>query len=307
MDLQQTELRFYSFCISDVEFRIRNDYNYIQKISPKYETGFHSHHTNELHCFLSGTETVSVISRTSGKEKDYVVSENEVILIPHHSFHRCASNNTCSYVNITIDIQKLKTEQSLSKNSLYSIVQKRLSINDEPIIFHNDELTALLDKIRAQCAATNSNYFFCNTHQYQVLMARIILNMVDELIKNEDTNYRHNGEMTERDREFIIRDFICQSYRTPNALTLLSERLHLSERQTQTVVEHLMGKNFKTLILEQKMTLAKFLIENTQYSLSKVAESVGYASYSSFFTAYRNYFGHAPNEKRKSDPEPETP
>ena len=56
------------------------------------------------------------------------------------------------------------------------------------------------------------------------------------------------------------------------------------------------GKNFSQLLLEQRMTRAQILIENSPLTISDIAAMLGYTNTSNFHKAYREYYGHSPRQ-----------
>ena len=299
MENRTPDPRFFSLTVDDTNFRIRNELPFVQTIFPHISTWIHDHPSNELHCILRGSEQITTLHRKTQQEKRFVLTENQICLIPAHIIHSTYTPDSLSYLSFMFDIQPASHNQHISKSSMFSSLSAYLTRAEDPLILQNEELTATLNLLRQRFHASERGAYFCNTHKHQMLISRIILILADELLKCNDVHpYRFSSEISDRDREYIIQDFLCHEYASSNALSALSERLHLSERQTQTVVERLTGKNFKSLILEQKMSFAKLLIENTTFSLNKIAESVGYNSYGSFFTAYRNYYGLSPMEHR---------
>ena len=91
-----------------------------------------------------------------------------------------------------------------------------------------------------------------------------------------------------------IERHLCEYFHDSACLTMLADALSLSVRQTSRVVQEIMHKNFKELIVAERMRVADILIKSRKYSLEQIAEIVGYRSYSGFFTAYRKYFGKTP-------------
>ncbi len=61
------------------------------------------------------------------------------------------------------------------------------------------------------------------------------------------------------------------------------------------------GVSLKKYIDSQKLTRAKHLLENTDESVTEIANSVGYSNYVSFTRAFKQHMGVAPSEYRKKD------
>lgn len=68
-------------------------------------------------------------------------------------------------------------------------------------------------------------------------------------------------------------------------LSDLAARLYLSEKQTERLVLKHTGQTFKQKLSDTRVAMANVLIRETEMPLHKVAEYVGYSSYSGFWKA----------------------
>lgn len=100
------------------------------------------------------------------------------------------------------------------------------------------------------------------------------------LFDNKSENTAQN-----RDYAFIINEFFSSRYSENITVEELARELCLSEKQTQRLVTKHTGKTFGQNLLDQRMKIADYLIENTDMMLNEVARYVGYSSYAGFFKA----------------------
>lgn len=91
------------------------------------------------------------------------------------------------------------------------------------------------------------------------------------------------------DYELVINDFFDYKYSEDVTLSDLARKLYLSEKQTERLVVRYTGKTFKKALVEKRMTIADYLLYNTDLNMTEIAEYVGYSSYSGFWKAYNNY------------------
>lgn len=286
--------KMFSVCIEDTVFKIRN---ISLSIMDKYDIGLHFHHNFEVHCILSGNEELSTLDKETSEIKCYTADEHSMMIVPPNTFHATRSNSDFSFFNITFDI---KPTDKNTQSQLFKELDKALKELHTPLIIKNEEVAANLRSI-LRYITSPTGYIFCDTNKMHIAISRMLLNIADSLIKDEfPSSSTKQTTSSIQDREFLIKEFIYQRYSIPNALSELAKTLHLSERQTQISVKKIMGKTFKELILEQKMTIAKMLIETTNLSLNEIAENIGYNSYASFFTAYKNHYGCSPVQHRNS-------
>ena len=89
------------------------------------------------------------------------------------------------------------------------------------------------------------------------------------------------------DRAFIIDEFFAKYYNKDVTCGDLSKELFLSTKQTERLVEKFTGNNFRDEITKRRLEAAKWLeLEtNGKLSLDKIAQNVGYKSYSGFWKA----------------------
>ncbi len=91
------------------------------------------------------------------------------------------------------------------------------------------------------------------------------------------------------DYGFLIREFFSSNYSKNVSLSDLATILHLSERQTERQVFAHTGNSFRKELIEIRMSMAKYLQETTDMTLTAIAEYVGYSSYAGFWKAFRQY------------------
>ncbi len=127
-----------------------------------------------------------------------------------------------------------------------------------------------------------------------VLYALNLLRENDIPVK-ADMISKQTNELTDK-RKTIITNHINDYFNSRDGLKTLAAKLFLSERRTSEVVREIMGENFKDLVVKERMTVANILIKSRKYPLEKIADMVGYHSYSGFYTAYRTFYGHPPTD-----------
>ena len=91
------------------------------------------------------------------------------------------------------------------------------------------------------------------------------------------------------DTGYLISDFFSRRYRDDVRLGELAEILHLSERQTERLVEEQTGRSFREELTLTRMRMAEQLFTTTDMLPTYVAQYVGYRSYPGFWKAYTKY------------------
>lgn len=87
----------------------------------------------------------------------------------------------------------------------------------------------------------------------------------------------------------------------------LSERFGYSTRQINRIIRSSMGMSYNDLIQYLKMRKANELIKQQSLSVKEISELLGYSDVSSFYRAYRKYYGNTPVRYRRRDTVSDTP
>lgn len=90
-----------------------------------------------------------------------------------------------------------------------------------------------------------------------------------------------------QDPSLIVEEFFSRRYHEPVTAADLAEALILSEKQTHRLVLRLTGNTFRRELTARRLEVAEQLLRTGEYTLSQIAEYVGYRSYSGFWKACR--------------------
>ena len=91
------------------------------------------------------------------------------------------------------------------------------------------------------------------------------------------------------DRAFLVHEYMTRNYNRDITLSDVAVFLCLSEKQTGRLISQYTGLHFKDLLMRYRIEAAKQLIATNTYTLTEVAEQVGYHSYSGFWKAFNAY------------------
>lgn len=89
------------------------------------------------------------------------------------------------------------------------------------------------------------------------------------------------------DVAYLIFEFFATRYNEDVSLCDLAEQLHFSKKHTERLVIKHTGMTFKQKLISHRMSIAKYLNETTDMSLTDISRYVGYNSYSGFWKNYK--------------------
>ena len=227
------------------------------------------------------------------------LSEGELCIIAPNSLHSIIHDDE-SCIVITISIRK-----STFDNSFFQLLtQKDLLSNFFRTILYNE---------------TSSNYLLFSTGNAEDVKL-IIKNLVMEY--NKCDNYSNNGCISWINLLFslilrnysetvqfynynlstdfhLIMQYIKQNYRVLS-LSSLASFFNYSETYLSLIIKKNTGLSFIKLITSLKMSDAIDYIKNTNMSIEKISELIGYNSSDHFSRTFKKYYGCSPQEYRKN-------
>ncbi len=106
------------------------------------------------------------------------------------------------------------------------------------------------------------------------------------------------GNITDR-TSIIIEEYFLYEYASLS-LETLSQRLNLSPRQTQRLIQTYYGKTFQQKKADARMSAASILLKHANESITTIANELGYSSPEHFSNAFHHYYGMSPRQYRNS-------
>jgi len=99
----------------------------------------------------------------------------------------------------------------------------------------------------------------------------------------------------EKDKLLKARDFILNNLSNNITIPIIATAMGTNQCYLKKGFKESFGQTSFEFIQENRMIKARYLLQN-DYSISEVAQQVGYSSLSSFSQAFKNYFGINPSE-----------
>lgn len=96
---------------------------------------------------------------------------------------------------------------------------------------------------------------------------------------------------TVQDRHLLIDEFFSNHFAENVSLQDIAGILNVSPKQAQRLIHLYTGRSFRSELVHRRMEAAAFLMSSTSLSLERIAEQVGYQSYSGFWKAFNKQDG----------------
>ena len=154
-------------------------------------------------------------------------------------------------------------------------------------------LWSLIGRIKAELNARPLGYYA----HIQSLFNQMIVQIV-RAIRPESANYAPPAKELDDLRTRII-EYYFTRYKDRLRLEELAGLLNLSTKQTNRILHAYYGVSFKQKLLETRIEVAKDLLRNTDWPLSRIAEEVGYVQPHNFSELFRKKTGMTPSQYQK--------
>ncbi|MEZ5047470.1 MAG: AraC family transcriptional regulator [Chitinophagaceae bacterium] len=105
---------------------------------------------------------------------------------------------------------------------------------------------------------------------------------------------------TDKKKMHLAKSYIINNLANNLTIPIIASAVGTNQCYLKKGFKEIFGQTLFEFIQENRMTKAKYLLENSSNSITEIAYTVGYASLSSFSQAYKNYFGISPLEQAKA-------
>lgn len=165
------------------------------------------------------------------------------------------------------------------------------------------------EAIRLQCR----NYILVPA-TYEVIAENVCEVALEIEKKRENIKYQQYGQLWIGEKENELRtissspentvekieSYIGKHLNDPElSVNKIAERFFLNSDYLNRIFKRVKGQSIGHYILDKRMRMASDILEQGNIGATKVAELVGYNTYSAFVAAFKNYFGYPPSKHQK--------
>ncbi len=250
----------------------------------------HSHANFEFHIPLLGE------ARFETEQKQYVLRENDAVLVFPYAFHRFSNQEKeCAVLSFSFSVELTKKENSYD---YYSILHEQINSGKDVIII--EQTYVMADYLKKIMANVYSRKIFAR-EETKALFMLLFTQLLSHFSEMEGGEGDDDNETSELDtRVYMIEEYFNEYYAQDISLKKLSELLFLSEKQTERIIKKYFGLGFKQYLCKTRLKIAQNLLKDSKMEVKQVAEAVGYQSYNGFYLAFKKSVGCTPVEYREA-------
>ena len=279
-----------------------------------FDFRYHSHPVNEIFFAKQGDFIIKI------DEEDYLINSNSFIVVPagvDHSVFWQGKNAKIAVMRLAF--YKNNKKSDAVKSDIFGLLNKLIPQNNKPRVFR--DCPGIIEKFETLAEILKNT----DMPLYEEYLSHAAALFVIDFIcfidgtglpatnangeKNSspphtggsrDDKIYNNDMLTKKTQSYaeIIDDYLSDLSYKKVTLSELAGRLNLSNRQTIRLIKQIYNATFSETISVTRMKIAKSMIENTELTLEKISEFVGY-SYKGFLRAFKKATGKTPSEFRK--------
>ncbi|MBQ8092928.1 MAG: helix-turn-helix transcriptional regulator [Clostridia bacterium] len=257
--------------------------------------GIHIQEGLELNFVCAGTCTLYF------EGNEYVLRENEVVIIPPHSSHDLYDTENATVFSFLIHqdlfndtfFQVMKTDTSLS--AFYN-----MCLYHTADIFPRFKLNDSKQFLRV-FLSMYSEFNSLNEYHFEVC-ANYIRILFVYLIRQSSVSFEPHALGTTRsalDDMPAILQYIKDNFKAVS-LDALADRFHYGRSYLGKQIRRYTSQTFSDLITAYRLNRAVMLLTRTPESIERIAEESGYQSADHFSRAFRKHYGVSPSGYRKN-------
>lgn len=278
------------------EYFLKNNFIYISKHTRFASYPKHSHRFLELNYVYSGQSI-----QTINGEKE-LIKKGEILLLDKGTSHALELHQKNDIlINIifpsdNVDINWL-SNLSNKDSILFNFLAQTLVANSNKnyLIFRcakNQHIQVILDQIL--------DIYFTKTIFANEIISLYIPILFTELISN--CSYDFHQEKKEKINHKIVVDTLklIENDYINLSLNTAAQRLGYNKNYLSNIIKKKTDFTFSELVTKRRMKQAKFLIENTQFSIGEIIEMIGLKNRSYFYKQFKETYHKLPAAFRKS-------
>ena len=235
--------------------------------SEGYYSRPHSHNFSELLCVVEGSVCVTI------EDQEFCLGQGSFLAVPQKVEHAVVALQGASFAFLSFWDKSSELDQLCYIENFSS----------------GEIFLRLLD------------YYYGDSPYRSELVRACLVEISARLFEAMESKNPVRKHFTElRNTRFYTLEYYMHSfYNKHPSLEALSRSLNLSLSQTDRTVRQLYGMTFREKIRELRIEEAKMFLLTTSLPISKISESLGYATVHNFYVAFKRATGQTPGKFRR--------
>ena len=273
--------RSYYSLNQEQSFTVRGTAKLLNVASAKYGGDWHSvphtHNHMELFYILGGKGQFSI------QDQLYPVNANNLVIINPNVTHTEVSLNAQPLEYIVLGIDGIELQTSANSNGQFNILNE----------FESVDISGCLRNIIREMELKNTGYEDICQAYMEILIIRLMRNTALD-IPSEPHSVAANRQCA------AVRRYIDLHFKESLTLEQLAEEGHMNKFYLSHAFKREYGISPINYMISRRIEESKYLLAETDLSMSQIAQLLGFSSLSYFSQAFRRTQSISPKEYRQS-------
>jgi AraC-like DNA-binding protein len=273
----------YKITIYDTDINITLDKSFFNnnKILDNKPNYYSIHYHLSYEFFFIINDSIKIIT----EKKEYVF-HNSIIIIPPFFKHLTVNLGSRYRFNVSF------SSDNISKKTIYNQLLQCFSSNKIYEFEYNEKITFFIKNI--------ANHLYNNTIYSNLQINSLLTLLFIDLLEIFHINAKTKTQINNQNYVYQIEYFINNFYKEDIDLSFLAKKLYLSTKQVSRIIKSNYNNSLNNLINEKKLSIALLLLQNTDETVSKIANEVNFQNESYFFVQFKKKYGVTPLQFRKT-------
>lgn len=259
--------------LSDPEFPVQLHIDEYSEKCQYFPRHWHEH--IELHYVLEGTPLLGVSQREIRAEK------GNLVIVNSNELHTGYCDGSLVRVMVIIFEMEAFSKELAGKNIIF-----------QPLIEKDEVIDSIMSVIHREYLEQKIGYRLVCKGEILRLIARLVREYAEEILTESESDKRKKR----LERLNTVLNYIQSNYQEQISNQELADVIHLSEDRFNHLFKESMGMSPLQYMNELRLKKAMSLLKKREYSMSEIADRVGFTDYNHFGRQFRKYYGCAPSE-----------
>lgn len=259
--------------LSDPEFPVQLHIDEYSEKSQYFPRHWHEH--IELHYVLEGTPMFGVSQREIRAEK------GNLVIVNSNELHAGYCDGSLVRVMVIIFEMEAFSKELAGKNIIF-----------QPLIERDKVIDGIMSVIHREYLEQKIGYRLVCKGEILRLIAHLVREYAEEILTESESDKRKKR----LERLNTVLNYIQSNYQEQISNQELADVIHLSEDRFNHLFKESMGMSPLQYMNELRLKKAMSLLKKREYSMSEIADRVGFTDYNHFGRQFRKYYGCAPSE-----------
>lgn len=273
--------RYYFSIGNNQSFVVGGSAKLLNVASYRYGSDWHStphtHNHTELFFIVGGKGQFLI------QDQVFPVDINNLVIINPNVLHTEASLNAQPMEYIVLGVSGIELTASEDSNGQFCILDH----------FESAEISSCLRNILREMELKNTGYEDICQAYMEILIIRLMRN-TSVIVQSEPQVFSSNRQCA------AIKRYIELHFKEPLTLEQLSEEAHMNKYYLSHVFKREYGISPINYMISRRIDESKYLLAETDLSMSQIAQLLGFSSLSYFSQVFRKTNGISPMEYRQN-------